>query len=238
MSPLTLLFTHEAFVAVDKPAGVTVIPGRSEEGGPSLREQLQAQLGRDVWVVHRLDRDTSGVVLFALTAPAHRTLSMAFEAGRVEKRYLALARGALAEAQDVRVPLAPARRGRMRPARKGETEAKEAHTHLRPVETFGDRATLVEATPLTGRTHQIRVHLLAMGHPLLFDHQYGQTRQVTAQDLGGSGDEVVLARTPLHAARLRLEALEGLPDVTIESPLPADMTRALELLRSGAAATA
>ena len=238
MSPIPLLYAHDAFVAVDKPAGVIVIPGRSEESGPSLREQLETQLGRPVWVVHRLDRDTSGVLLFALNARAHRTLSMAFEAGRVEKRYLALARGALAEEQDVRVPLAPARRGRMRPARAGEKDVKEAHTHVRPLERFGQRATLVEATPFTGRTHQIRVHLLAIGHPLLFDHQYGQTRHVTATELGGSGDEVVLARTPLHASRLRLEGLEAIPDLELEAPLPGDMARALELLRSSAATTA
>jgi tRNA pseudouridine32 synthase / 23S rRNA pseudouridine746 synthase len=238
VSPVRLLYTHDAFVAVDKPAGVTVIPGRSQEGGPSLREQLEAQLGRTVWVVHRLDRDTSGVLLFALNPRAHRTLSMAFEAGRVEKRYLALARGSLSEAQDVRVPLVPARRGRMRPARNGESEAKEAHTHVRPLEHFGERATLVEATPLTGRTHQIRVHLLAIGHPLLFDHQYGQTRPATAQELGGAGDEVVLARTPLHAARLRLHGLEGLPEVEVVSPPPEDLAKALELLRSGGTTTA
>ncbi len=238
MSQVSLLYAHEAFIAVDKPAGVTVIPGRSEEGGPSLREQLQTQLGRPVWVVHRLDCDTSGVLLFALNARAHRTLSMAFEAGKVEKRYLALARGTVAEEQDVRVPVAPARRGRMRPARTGEQNAKEAHTHVRPLERFGQTATLVEATPLTGRTHQIRVHLLAVGHPLLFDHQYGQSRQITANELGGASDEVVLTRTPLHASRLRLAGLEGIPDLEVEAPLPKDMARAIELLRASSATTA
>ena len=133
---------------------------------------------------------------------------------------------------------AAARRGRMRPARKGETDAKEAHTHVRPIERFGERATWVEAMPLTGRTHQIRVHLLAIGHPLLFDHQYGQPHPVTEKELGGASDEVILSRTPLHAARLQLRNLEGLPDVELEAPLPADMSRALEVLRSGVASTA
>jgi 23S rRNA-/tRNA-specific pseudouridylate synthase len=100
------------------------------------------------------------------------------------------------------------------------------------VESFGERATLVEARPLTGRTHQIRVHLMSLGHPLLFDHQYGQPTPVTGAALGGTGDEVVLARTPLHAARLRLEGLEGIADVEIASALPEDMERALSILRS------
>ncbi len=100
---------------------------------------------------------------------------------------------------------------------------------MRPLETFA-HATLVECEPLTGRTHQIRVHLADAGHPLLVDHQYGRAAPLTAKDLGGEGDEVVLARTPLHAKSLQLkghgEALE------VEAPLPADMARALELLRS------
>jgi RluA family pseudouridine synthase len=217
-------------VALDKPPGVNVIPGRSEERGPSVRELLEVQLGKPVWVVHRLDRDTSGVLLFALDAPTHRTLSMAFEGGKVEKTYLALARGRLSGEQEARIPLAPARRGRMRPARPGE-EGKDALTLFRSLESLGDRATLVEARPVTGRTHQIRVHLMALGHPLVFDHQYGQPQPVTQAALGGSGDEVVLARTPLHAARLRLEGLAGIPDVEIASPLPADMEQALSLLR-------
>lgn len=231
MTPLRILQSHPSWVALDKPPGVNVIPGRSEDRGPSVREVLEVQLGKPVWVVHRLDRDTSGVLLFALDARAHRTLSMAFEGGRVEKSYLALARGRLSGEQEANFPLAPARRGRMRPARTSE-QGKEALTRFKALESLGERATLVEARPVTGRTHQIRVHLLALGHPLLFDHQYGQATPVTRAALGGVGDEVALARTPLHAARLRLEGLEGIGDVEIASPLPEDMERALSILRS------
>jgi 23S rRNA-/tRNA-specific pseudouridylate synthase len=124
----------------------------------------------------------------------------------------------------------PGRKGRMRVARPGEP-GKPSRTRVRPVETFV-RASLVEAEPLTGRTHQIRVHLLEMGHPLLVDHQYGRAEPLLEKELGGTGDAVVLARTPLHAARLEWPALPGVEARVMEALLPEDMARALELLRA------
>jgi tRNA pseudouridine32 synthase/23S rRNA pseudouridine746 synthase/23S rRNA pseudouridine955/2504/2580 synthase len=226
---IPVLWSGPGLVAVDKPAGVPVIPGRSQEGGPPLRERLEAQLGRQVWIVHRLDRDTSGVLLIALDAETHRAASLAFEHGGVEKRYLALVSPPLAAPVRVDVALVPARRSRMRVAMPGE-EGKPAVTELAPVETFGDVA-LVEARPLTGRTHQIRVHLRHAGAPLLVDAQYGRPEPVTERRLGGVSDAVVLARTPLHASRLVLPGEEGLPAVDVAAPLPEDMARALALLR-------
>lgn len=226
---IPVLWSGEGLVAVDKPAGVAVIPGRSETSGPPLREQLEAQLGRRVWVVHRLDRDTSGVLLFALDPEAHRAASLAFEQGRADKRYLALVSPPLAAGLRLEAALVPARRSRMRVAGPGE-EGKDAVTELLPLETFGDAA-LVEARPLTGRTHQIRVHLRHAGAPLLVDPQYGRPEPVTERRLGGASDAVVLARTPLHASRLVLPGAEGLPPVDVSAPLPEDMARALALLR-------
>jgi tRNA pseudouridine32 synthase/23S rRNA pseudouridine746 synthase/23S rRNA pseudouridine955/2504/2580 synthase len=118
----------------------------------------------------------------------------------------------------------------MRPARPGE-EGKPSVTLIRRVETFA-RASLIEAEPLTGRTHQIRVHLTALGHPLLVDHQYGRDEPLTEADLGGAGTERVLGRTPLHAARLEWPALSGVAACVVESPLPADMAQTLNLLRA------
>lgn len=228
MTDVRILFEGAGLLVVDKPAGMLVIPGRGE-GGPSLREVLEAKRGRKVFVVHRLDRDTSGVLVFALDAERHRTLSMAFESGQVHKRYLALVEGRVEAPRLVDAALAPARKGRMRVARPGE-EGKASQTRVRPVETFA-RASLVEAEPLTGRTHQIRVHLLHVGHPLLFDHQYGRDTPLTEKDLGGAGETPVLARTPLHAARIEWPALPGVEARTVEAPLPEDMARAVALLR-------
>jgi tRNA pseudouridine32 synthase / 23S rRNA pseudouridine746 synthase len=224
-----LLWRGAGLLAVDKAPGVLVIPGRREEGPLSLRAQLEQSLGQPVWVVHRLDRETSGVVLFALDAASHRAASMAFERGRVRKTYLALVAPPLATSLLIETPLLPARRSRMRLARPGEP-GKAAQTRLTPLESYG-QAGLVEAEPLTGRTHQIRLHLQAAGSPLLVDAQYGRPSVVTHADLGGSGQGVVLARTPLHAARLVLQGGEGIPSLDIEAPLPADMQEALALLR-------
>ncbi|NOK17458.1 RluA family pseudouridine synthase [Corallococcus carmarthensis] len=224
-----VLFEGAGVMVVDKPAGVLVIPGR--EGGPSLRDTLEAQLGRKVYVVHRLDRDTSGALVFALDADVHRALSQAFEAGKVRKRYRALVEGRLEAPRMVDAPLVAGRKGRMRVAKPEEPDAKPSRTRVRPVETFA-RASLVEAEPLTGRTHQIRVHLLSLGHPLLVDHQYGREAPLTEADLGGQGTQEVLTRTPLHAARVEWPALPGVPARGVDAPLPPDMLRTLELLRA------
>ena len=228
MTALRVLHHGAGYVAVDKPAGILVIPGRGGEREPALRDLLSQQLGREVWVVHRLDRETSGVVLFALEAGAHRCLSMAFEAGQIHKRYLALVAGRVEGPLDLAQPLVPARRGRMRVARAGE-QGKPAQTRVLPRHA-GERASLVEAEPLTGRQHQIRVHLAAAGHPLLVDRQYARPHAVTVADLGGDTAEVLLVRTPLHALQLNLPRLDGIAAAEIEAPLPDDMRRAVDLL--------
>ncbi|NTX06747.1 RluA family pseudouridine synthase [Myxococcus sp. CA040A] len=228
MTEVRILFEGGGLLVVDKPPGVPVIPGR--DGGPSLRDALEAQRGQKIFVVHRLDRDTSGALVFALDAQVHRSLSVAFEAGKVRKRYVALVEGRIDAPSLVDAPLVAARKGRMRVARPGEAEAKPSRTRVRPVESF-DRATLVEAEPLTGRTHQIRVHLLSLGHPLLLDHQYGRDTPWLEKELGGEGEAVALARTPLHAARVEWPALPGVEARAVEAPLPPDMARVRELLR-------
>ncbi len=227
MTGSPLLWQAGGLVAVNKPAGVLVVPGRRDE--VCLRAQLEASLGQPLWVVHRLDRDTTGVLLFALDADSHRAANLAFEAGEVAKTYLALVAPPLDAPRVVQVPLLPARRGRMRLARQGEV-GKPAQTRLRPIEGYA-KGGLVQAEPLTGRTHQVRLHLQAAGSPLLLDPQYGRPEALTEAALGGVGEEVVLARPPLHATRLVLAGGGGLPAVDVEAPLPDDMLRVLGLLR-------
>jgi tRNA pseudouridine32 synthase/23S rRNA pseudouridine746 synthase len=231
---IEVLHQDAALLAVDKPAGRLVIPGRAPLQGaaePSLREELTAAHG-PLWVVHRLDRGTSGVLLFARTAAAHRALNLAFERGDPEKTYLALVVGHPPVAFESDLALVPARKGGMKPAPPGDTRAKAARTVFRRVEAFpagpGRPAlALVEARPETGRTHQIRVHLLAAGHPLCLDPDYGGTAPL--RDAAG---RVLLARTPLHASRLALAHPDG-GRLSVDSPLPPDLAAALAFLRAG-----
>ena len=227
-APPAVLHEDAALLAVDKPAGWLVIPGR-DPAEPCLRAALEARHG-PLWVVHRLDRGTSGVLVFARTAAAHRALNLQFERGEPRKTYLALVAGAPAADFAVDAPIAPARRGRMKTVEPGDPRGKPARTAFRVLEAFPARAgrgalALLEARPESGRTHQIRVHLRAAGHPLAFDPDYGE--EVPLLDAAGA---VVLARTPLHAARLELTHPDGGP-LSLAAPLPADLAATLAALR-------
>ncbi|MGV3619690.1 MAG: RluA family pseudouridine synthase [Archangium sp.] len=211
MTTLRILVQREGLVAVDKPPGLLVIPGRTPEDQVCAKDILGKQLGTQIWVCHRIDRDTSGVLLFATTAEAHRNASMAFEAGEARKKYLAIVEGAVTSPIDIDTPMTEARKGKMRVVFPDEQGGKEARTLVRPLRSF-DGGTLVECEPLTGRQHQIRVHLKSVGHPLMFDHQYGRKEPVTRNG-------ITLSRTPLHAAELKILGLE------VTSPLPDELER-------------
>ena len=226
---MRILHEDEHVLAIDKPAGVLTVPGRGEDG-PALSAQVRA-VAPDALPVHRLDRDTSGVVLFARTRDAHRALNAAFESRRAEKTYLAIVRGDLAKEQKIDLPLAETKSGLVRVAAKG---AVPAQTRVAPKERFGS-FTYCECHPRTGRRHQIRVHLAEIGHPLAIDPRYGEASSLRVGDLWSGApdpDTVVLARTPLHAAALRIPHPGGRGWLSIESPLPDDMARCLDLLRA------
>lgn len=223
----SLLAEEKGWVAIDKPPGLPVIPGRDEESGPNVRGLLESQLGQKLFVVHRLDRDTSGVLLFALDEAAHRELSLGFATGDVKKRYDALVKGRVEAAKTVSSKLKQARGGKMKTAAEGE-DGKPSKTRLRPLEVFS-AVTLLECEPLTGRTHQIRVHLADSGFPLLYDHQYGRKDPITEKELGGDEPKVVLARTPLHAKSAEFTVAKK--KFKVVAPMPPDIERALTLLR-------
>jgi RluA family pseudouridine synthase len=221
---LAVLLADAHLAAVAKPPGRIVVPGR---GAPerTVREEAEALLG-PLWVVHRLDRGTSGVLLLARSAGVHRSLCALFESHEVSKRYLAIVRGEVKVDLRIDAPVAPGRKGRMR-AGEGLPGARPSTTFVRPVLSFGAVATLVEAYPASGRTHQVRVHLAHAGHPLIVDPDYGQPAPWRAP--GGSA---TMVRTPLHAASLEfLHPVSGEP-VRIEAPIPADIQAALEALQA------
>jgi 23S rRNA-/tRNA-specific pseudouridylate synthase len=244
--PLALLHEDHDLVAVGKPAGEPVIPARGEPVSLCLQKRLERQLGRRVFVVHRIDRDASGVVVFALTAEAHRALSIAFEHRLVGKTYAAFAAGAIHPPRGrLEVPLHGARKGKTRPARLGEPGAQPAVTDyatrkrwslpgglsprgapLEPRDEGSAVATvsLLEAHPLTGRHHQIRVHLRSAGTPILFDRLYG--RGLMPEALAGAP----CTRLALHARKIDLPAPSGDGRLVVEAPFPPDLVVLVEWL--------
>ncbi len=231
--PIVVLHDDGAFVAVDKPPGVPVIAARGEPPEACVQKRLERQLARRVFVVHRIDRDASGVVLFALDAAAHRAASLAFEHRRVRKTYLAFVAGAPTPATGrFELALHAARKGKTRPALPGEPGAQAALTEYATRRSYRlgpDTVSLVEARPHTGRHHQLRVHFRAAGAPILFDPLYG--RGLMPEAVAGAP----CARLALHAESIELEAEDARPALRVAAPLAPDLAALAEWLDARAA---
>jgi 23S rRNA pseudouridine1911/1915/1917 synthase len=220
-------YEDDQVIVVDKPSGLVVHPGAGTSSGTLANGLLgryasAAELGPDRrWgIVHRLDRDTSGLLIVAKTAEAHNALQDALRAREVTRRYLALASGAFDSATgtiDAPIGRDPSNRTRMTVIGGG----RPARTHYRRLATWDDpEATLLSVELETGRTHQIRVHLQAIDHPIIGDPVYGPTRRVP-------GDP---GRTWLHATELVFEHPSGVGEVSVQSALPDDLAASLQRL--------
>jgi len=239
---LEILYRDDNLVAVFKPAGVATIPGRDESD--SILEQLGRQLNLPssgeadprVRVVHRLDKDTSGVLLFALNRAAQQHVSHQFQNNTVEKEYLALVRGRPSDREGVvDAPLAPhpASKKRMAVVKHG---GRPARTQWRVEESFRG-FTLIRCFPKTGKTHQIRVHLAHIALPLAIDPLYSSAQPIFLSQFKrgyrptrGETERPLIARLTLHAEKLRLTNLDGQP-LEIIAALPKDFRATLNQLR-------
>jgi RluA family pseudouridine synthase len=211
-----ILYDDQDVLAVSKPEGLASIPTR-DQGEESLLTRLAAALAEKVYVVHRLDKEASGIILFARNAAAHRHLNEQFSHGQVRKTYLALAHGLLeAETGVIDQPLREFGSGRV--AVDLERGRPCTTQYLR--REFVGPHTLVEARPLTGRRHQIRVHFYSIGHPLVGDPRYGEA----ALQAG-------FPRLMLHAHRLEFQFPSG-ARVMLEAPLPPSFTAVVERCRA------
>ncbi len=224
---LSVVFEDEYLVVIDKPAGLVVHPGSGNRTGTMMNALLHhapqlAAIPR-AGIVHRLDKDTSGLLVVAKTLAAQTDLVRQLQARTVKRHYLALVHGALTKDGTVDAPVGrhPVHRTKMAVVERG----REARTHYAVRQRFA-RATLVECRLETGRTHQIRVHMAAIGHPLVGDPTYGKRR---------SGDVLLDAfpRQALHAWRLALVHPATGAQIAWESPLPADMAALLDGLDGG-----
>lgn len=245
---LVVLYEDEHLVALDKPSGLACHPvGRLRHG--TLINKLHARYrapapGADVVprLAHRLDQDTSGVVLAVKHREADRRVTAAFTRREVRKTYLALVRGAPCAPQgEVDAPLGPDPAGETALHQGVRPDGLPARTAYRVRRRFARHAWL-ELEPRTGRTHQIRVHLAHLGCPIVADHLYGSLRPLHARDerpdLPAAADEVLLGRLGLHAARLELaHPMTGAP-LDLQAPLAPDLDRALAALTALAAAPA
>jgi 23S rRNA pseudouridine1911/1915/1917 synthase len=238
--PLSIaaLFEDDHVLALDKPAGMVVHPAPGSRRG-TLVAALAHRWGTSVGpgapdrpgIVHRLDRDTSGAMLVARTAAALEGLARQFRERTVEKRYLAVVRGRLAAASgtiDRAIGRHPRERKRMSVrSRRG----RSARTRFTVVERFAG-ATLVRLAPETGRTHQLRVHLAAIGHPIVGDRVYGRRRTRPAEP------GIDCARQALHAEEIRFVHPATGDRMTVRAPLPRDFEELLAALRQASATTA
>lgn len=232
------LFEDEHLIAFDKPSGLLVAPDRWDKELENLMRWVHANVGPGVFNAHRLDRDTSGIVLCAKTKPALDELCRQFETGAVEKEYRALVRGRPpAEEGEIAEPIAPDpyRPGRVKTLRSG----KPALTRYAVEEAF--RAfSFLRLYPQTGRTHQLRVHLKHIGCPIVADPWYGDGRPLLLSEFKrgykpARGEErPLLSRLALHAHRLSFAHPASGSATTIESPIPDDIALALKQLRKWA----
>ncbi len=226
---LTVVHQDAALMVIDKPAGLVVHPGNGNREGTLQNALLHHDPGLAVLpragIVHRLDKDTSGLLVVARTPEAQTDLVRQLAARTVKREYAAIVHGDLARATTVDAPIGrhPTQRTTMAVVERG----KPARTHVEVVARFG-AATLVRCRLETGRTHQIRVHLAAIGHPLLGDPTY-RGRRGHAAALPEAAR--TFARQALHAQRLGLVHPSTRSAMEWEAPLPADFARLLAALR-------
>lgn len=228
-----IIFQNENFIALNKPSGLLTIPDR--EGKEASLKSLLRESIADVFTVHRLDKDTSGVVVFALNEAAHKHLSQQFERRETKKIYNGLVMGKPADAEaTINEPIAehPTKKGLMTVWRKG----KESITEYAVLEAYRFYSWM-QFRIFTGRTHQIRVHMKHLGHPIVCDPLYGDGKPVLLSQLkskfklsqADDEERPILSRLALHAAQLSFQDLQG-KDINLEAPLPKDLRATLNQL--------
>ena len=239
---LDVLYEDENLIAVNKPAGILVTPDRWSPSIPTIQDMIREYIRRQVGgghpnirVVHRLDKDTSGVTILAKNVKTQTYLSRQFEKGEINKTYYAIVKGVMSKDEGIinfSLLESLKKPGTMTVNAKG----KQSISVYKVLEKFKN-STLVEVNPLTGRTHQVRVHLMSIGYPLLFDPIYGDSTPFYLSQLKKNYKEKegkerpFLSRLTLHAFRLSFrEPAEG-KTLVLEAPLPDDFARTLKYFR-------
>jgi tRNA pseudouridine65 synthase len=216
--PLPVLYQDDDLIIVNKPSGLSAHRGMSNERDYVLtrvRDQLQQQ----VYLAHRLDRATSGALLLTRDPALVHPLQLAFQSGAVEKRYLALLRGVIAERIEVDYAI---------PKAEDHPERVDARTHFRRLAVYAERYSLVEAAPQTGRFHQIRRHASHLRHPIIGDTHYGDRRENRF-----FREHFALMRLALHASVLAFEHPRSGERLRLRAPLAPDLHAAFAQMGIG-----
>jgi 23S rRNA pseudouridine1911/1915/1917 synthase len=231
--PIKVLYRDSHVYVIDKPAGLVVHPGAGNrnhtlQNGLLALDPKLAYVPR-AGIVHRIDKDTSGLLVVARTLVAHTALVAALAEHAVAREYVALCIGAMTGGGTIDKPIDRHRTDRLKMAVRAD--GREAITHYRLVERFAHHS-LLRVILETGRTHQIRVHLAHAGHPLVGDPLYGGRRQLTADSSPEKREALKsFGRQALHAAKLEFVHPVTGKTITVESPLPKDFTALLKILR-------
>jgi len=237
-----ILYEDEACVCIDKPAGVTSVPGKIEWTGTLLDMLRDFFLNRPEnpfrpKIAHRLDKETSGVMVVAKSRQFERQIVQQFVDRTVEKEYLAVVGGEMLQDEgEINLKIRPAKKDRSR-MEASEFHGREALTRYKVLERFRG-FTLLSVKPDTGRTHQIRVHLAAIGHPVAADSVYGDGRPVYLSDFKrdykfkrNEPEKPLIARQALHSYRITFVTPASGERITVEAPLPKDFALLLKQLR-------
>lgn len=234
LSGIEIIFENDQFVALNKPAGVLSIPDRTQSE-PSLKDMLIAKYGT-IFTIHRLDRETSGIIMFAKDEATHKYFSKKFEDRSVEKFYLALVMGSMPEKQghmDGPIMEHPIIKGKMVINQKG----KPSLTDYEVVEELG-KYSLVKFQIHTGRTHQIRVHCKNIGHPIVCDPLYGDGKPVMLSSIKKKyklsrhdmEERPMLNRVALHSCQLKFQDEAG-NNFDLQAELPKDIRALISQLK-------
>lgn len=233
---IEVIYEDDDLIIVNKPSGLLVIPDRFNAALPSLNKMLEVKYNQRIWVAHRLDKDTSGVICFAKNEAAHKYLSTIFMERDVSKYYAGLVTGIVMPAEgrvENLIAEHPAVYGKMIVSRK---EGKISVTDYRVSEQWPLYA-LMQFQIHTGRTHQIRVHMQYIGHPLVCDELYGDGKPFYVSSIKrrynvakhDEEERPLLNRLALHAYRLEFENADG-KLITADAPLPKDMAATVNQL--------
>ena len=216
---MNILHIDDAIIVLDKPAGLSVLPDGWEKDSSYLVKMLEEEFGK-IFIVHRLDKITSGVMVFARNAEAHRALNIQFENHEVQKIYRAIAEGS--PKWDEHIAKHPLRVnvGHKHRTMVDEKNGVNAETRFKVLKRYSDHA-LLEASPMTGRTHQVRVHAYALGHPLLGDVLYS------------AAETNLISRPALHAYSLTFTHPQTNERISFSAPYPADFETALKNIGAG-----